>query len=145
MLLDDIKKQYEIDSQIDSVNLDKESLRLPQLHGKYFNFLMDEKMILKKLIIEYDTEYLFKYKYFLGKASEEEIKQRNIDPFPLKILKQDVDIYIKSDQRLNDISVKIELQQIKIEYLESIIKEINNRNWNIRNVIEWRKFTAGVN
>ena len=29
----------------------------------------------------------------------------------------------------------------KIKYLESIIKEISQRTWNIKNAIEWHKFT----
>ena len=40
-----------------------------------------------------------------------------------------------------DTKLKIEYQEQKIKYLESIIKEISQRTWNIKNAIEWHKFT----
>ena len=30
-----------------------------------------------------------------------------------------------------------------VNYLEKILREINNRNWTIRNTIEWKKFIHG--
>ena len=31
------------------------------------------------------------------------------------------------------------------EYLEIVLSQISNRQWTIRNMIEWLKFTNGVN
>jgi len=39
---------------------------------------------------------------------------------------------------------RILLQQEKVNYLESVIKIINNRQWNIRSAIDWLKFTNGI-
>ena len=39
---------------------------------------------------------------------------------------------------------KIEYQKEKINYLESIIKTIINRNFLIKSIIDWRKFTSGA-
>jgi len=145
MILEDIKKEYEKDSVIDSTELDKESLRIPQLHGKYLAFLLSEKSTFKKMTSEYSSLYKFKWEYYTGKSSPEELKARKVDPFPLKILKTDIDVYINGDEELNTLSEKIEAQKSKIDYLESVIKEINSRQWNIRNAIEWRRFTTGLN
>jgi hypothetical protein len=49
-----------------------------------------------------------------------------------------------ADEDLVKIRSKIDLQKAKVEYLDSIIKGINNRQWVIRNAIEWRKFMSGV-
>jgi hypothetical protein len=43
-----------------------------------------------------------------------------------------------------DMQEKIEYQKEKINYLESIIKTVVNRNFLIKNIIDWRKFTSGA-
>jgi hypothetical protein len=115
------------------------------LHGKYLGILLDEKMIYKKMENEYEVELKFKWEYFTGKVDDATLLQKNMDPFPLKILKNDLDLYINADKTLSELKLKLKLQQFKIEYLEGVIKEINNRQWVIRSIIDWRKFTNGVN
>ena len=41
MTLDEIREQIETDMVLDHSMLDTESLKIPQLHGKYLNFLLD--------------------------------------------------------------------------------------------------------
>jgi hypothetical protein len=39
--------------------------------------------------------------------------------------------------------MKVEYQKEKVSYLENVIKIINNRQWTIRSIIDWTKFTSG--
>ena len=55
MTLDDIRKEIERDVRLDETALDIESLKIPQLHSKYLNFLMDERLSLVKITSDYDT------------------------------------------------------------------------------------------
>ena len=55
-----------------------------------------------------------------------------------------MELYMDADPDLIRIGSKIDLQKAKVEYLDSVIKGINNRNWVIRNAIEWRKFMSGI-
>ena len=64
-------------------------------------------------------------------------------PFDIKVLRQDVDKYIKSDSELIKLSQKIMYLRTVINYIEGIIRNINNRTFNIKNAIEWKKFTQG--
>jgi len=133
----------EADLKIDETELDSESLRTPQLHSKYLNFLTDEKLKASKL--EYDYNRLKKYKwlYYIGKLSEEELADFGWEPFQLSILKTDIDRFLNADEELQLISNKLEYQKSVIYYLENIIKVISNRQWNIRSAIDWIKFTNG--
>jgi len=133
----------EADLKIDETELDSESLRTPQLHSKYLNFLTDEKLKASKL--EYDYNRLKKYKwlYYTGKLSEEELADFGWEPFQLSILKTDIDRFLNADEELQLISNKLEYQKSVIYYLENIIKVISNRQWNIRSAIDWIKFTNG--
>lgn len=145
MKIDELREHAQRDMQFDSTELDREALRIPQLHNKYLNFLTDERLVLRGLQLEYDRLRRVKWEYYTGKMDHDQLQQRGWQPFALRILKQDVDLYMNSDDDLSAIHIKIERQREKVDYLESIIKGIMNRHWQIRSAIEWRKFTNGVN
>lgn len=145
MKIDELREHAQRDMQFDSTELDREALRIPQLHNKYLNFLTDERLVLRGLQLEYDRLRRIKWEYYTGKMDHDQLQQLGWQPFALRILKQDVDLYMNSDDDLAAIRLKIERQHEKVDYLESIIKGIMNRHWQIRSAIEWRKFTNGVN
>ena len=47
-----------------------------------------------------------------------------LEPFQLKILKQDIDKYIESDDDLIVLNQRYIYQKEKVDYLESVLKEI---------------------
>ena len=134
----------EVDLKIDGTELGDESTRIPQWHGKYINIYHDESLVLRKLEADYKTLRKQKWEYYNGKLSQEELNALGWEPFGHRILRQDMDIYMDSDADMVRIVSKIEMQRAKVDYLDSVIKGINNRQWVIRNAIEWRKFMSGV-
>lgn len=44
MTLNELIEQAKIDMKFDDTELDRESLRIPQLHNKYLNFYHEEKL-----------------------------------------------------------------------------------------------------
>ena len=143
MLFDDIKKMSEVDLKFNESELDTESLRIPQLHGKYLNLLYDEKLVLRKWKNELSSLAKLKWEYYTGKMSEEDLKKYGWEPFSLRILKQDVELYMESDSDLNGRRDRVFVQEEKVNYLESIIKMISSRQYHIRDAITWRKFING--
>ena len=81
-----------------------------------------------------------KWQYYTGKADPEIYIDK---PFDYKVLRQDVDKYMDADPDLIKISSKIEYYQVMISFLDSILKTINNRTYQIKNAIEWQKFIRG--
>lgn len=143
MLFDDIKKMAEIDLKFNETELDTESLKIPQLHSKYLNLLYDEKLVLRKWKNELGSLTKLKWEYYTGKISEEQLKEMNWQPFELRILKQDIELYMESDSDLMQKKDRVFVQEEKVNYLESIIKMISNRQYHIRDAITWRKFING--
>ena len=143
MTLDDIRKELEQDTRIDDAALDAESLRIPQLHNKYLNFLMEERLCLARYENDVAVTLRDKWEYYTGKMSEEELQKRGWEPFALKILRNDLDMYLNADPDIVKTRQKVYYQKEKIGLLEEIVKELNNRHWKIRNAIEWRKFVNG--
>ena len=76
--------------------------------------------------------------------SQDKLDELGWEPFQLKLLKNDIDMYIESDDEVIDLETKFGLQEEKVKYVEAVVKQINNRQWQIRNAIDWRKFTCGV-
>lgn len=142
--IDTLKKEIEEDLKIEDIELDKKALSIPYLHGKYLNYLYDEKNKLKKLCFKRNVLIKEKYEYYTGKTSEEELKQKNIDAFPHKILKTEVENYIKADSDYIILQNQIESTENIIFLLENTLKNIQNMHWCIRSAIDWKKFINGA-
>lgn len=143
MTLDDIRKELERDTLVDQTALDTESLKIPQLHSKYLNFLTDERLVLSQYESELSIFERIWWEYYTGKMSREELLVRKLEPFTLKILRQDIPLYLNADPNIIKARQKCFYQREKISLLEEIVKELNNRHWKIRNAIEWRRFVNG--
>ena len=134
MDFDKIIEEWKHDCPIDDTTLDKESVKIPTLHGKYLELHSREKIFLNYLEVEYKKLYREKWEYYSGKAEK---------PFQLKLLKTDLHIYLDSDDKLCELKEKVDTQKQKVSYVESVIKSLETRSFHITNAINWRKFTAG--
>jgi hypothetical protein len=143
MDIDDILSAWEEDAAMSPTEIGNESIKTAKLHHKYLQMLVQERLILKKHKFKYKKMYKEKWEYFLGFMSQEQLEEKGWDPIPLKIIKQDVDKYIEADDQVSAMQLLIEYQEEKIEALESIIKTINNRGFQIKNYIDWERFKTG--
>lgn len=130
---------FELD-EIDRTKLSLESARTPYLHSEYLNKLNTSYAKLKNYEFEYDILYRNKWLYYQGKASPDVYRD---NPLGIKILKSDVDVFIRSDSEIIELKKKMEGEKLVVKSLEEIMKIIGNRNWTIKNIIEWEKFQAG--
>jgi hypothetical protein len=144
MKLEDIQLLWEKDCNIDRTELGEESLKISQLHSKYFKLFSSERLLLKKLDKDYKDMYRTKFEYYNGVLSHDELKENGWEPFSLKVLKSDLHIYLDSDKDLMAFQLKLEMQKEKIDFLENIIKSLNSRGYQIKSAIDWEKFKVGA-
>ena len=52
--------------------------------------------------------------------------------------------YLDADAKLSNASLKIDYYDTMLVYIESILKQINNRTYQIKNAIEFMKFNSGL-
>jgi len=143
MNLEQIQEMWERDSQIDPDNLHDESLKIPQLHSKYYTLYNTITLLREKARETYNRVRLERYNYYTGKASAEVYVE---EPFPYKVRdKEALQRYMDADERLNKVDLKIRYYDVELKFLEEIIKTISNRTFQIKNAIEWNKFQAGYN
>lgn len=143
MKLEDIQTAWKQDSAIDRTELGEESLKIPQLHSKYFNMFSQERLMLRKLEADFKKLQRLKHEYYTGVISEEDLREHQWTPFMLKILRTDLSMYLDSDEDLQTMQLKIDMQKEKVDFLDSAIKSLTTRGYQIKNAIDWTRFQMG--
>ena len=141
MRLSELQEEVAKDLKLDRTDLDVESIRTPEIHNKYFKEYTNHSLALHKLEIELKALVKEKWEYYSGNADPSVYKEK---PFDLKVLRQDVSMYIEADPEVQQTKLVIAGRRATVEFLEGVIKQINNRNWIIRNAIEFLKFKQGL-
>ena len=108
MTLEELQAEADKDLVIDDTELDTESLKTPILHNKYLQYYNKFNLLLKKSQWEERTLQREKWEYYTGKSDPSVYKEK---PFDLKVLKNDVHIYINADEDIQKIQAKIIYQE----------------------------------
>jgi len=141
MNLDQIQEMWQKDSIIDPDNLHEESLKIPQLHSKYYTVYNTIILLRERARDSFNKVKLERYNYYTGKAPAEVYEE---EPFPYKVRdKEALQRHMDADEKLSKIELKVRYYDVTLKFLEEIIKNISNRTFQIKNAIEWNKFQAG--
>ena len=141
MNLDELKLQVSQDLKVDDEHLDTESLKNQEIKAKYLEYKSKFELLLFKAKGDYKRLYREKWEYYGGKADAKIYASK---PFDLKVLKTDLGVYISADEEIIDAENKIGYLETVVDYIKGVIKSVDNRGWDIKNAIEWKKFEAGV-
>ena len=140
--LEQILKMWEKDSIIDQTEPSKELLNIPVYHSKYLGILTKHKIASKKSHFDYLRMRKIKWEYFTGKLSENELIEYDWEPFQFA-LKSDINTYLEADKDLIKLLEKKVYHEEAISVIESIMQELKQRTWQLRDFISWEKFIAG--
>lgn len=141
--IDDILGEWEIDCQVNSTQLDSESLKIPKLHAKYVRYLQNYKSVLSMRSADYEKMKLLRWEHYNGKLPEEVYKKRKWKPFALKVLKTDLHNYLNADEILIEYKERLDECKDAVGLLEDILKQLSNRNFTIKNAIDFLRYTNG--
>ena len=143
MNLEQIQEMWEKDSKNDPDNLHDESLKIPQLHSKYYTLYNTITLLRERAREQYSKVRLERYNYYTGKAPAEVYVE---EPFPYKVREKDaIQRHLEADDKMNKVDMKIKYYDIMLKFLEEVIRAVSNRTYQIKNAIEWNKFQAGYN
>jgi hypothetical protein len=141
--IEQIVSEWDKDSKIDETELSAESVKIPKIHNKYLKIFMGERVTLFKLKAEKNRVKKTLLEYYLGELDKEELEELGRDQFYKKLLKNETDTYIESDDLYIETTLKVAMQQEKVDYLERVIKSLDSRGFAIKNAIDFMKFTMG--
>jgi len=149
MNIDEIFTEWDKDSKIDRTELGKESLEIPKLHNKYYRIYINEKMRLIKQESNLKQLLALRHDFYSGNIDNETLKELGWwDEWEKigrrTILKTEIPRYLESDQLIIDQQLKIATQKEKVGLLDSIIKSLVSRGFNIKAAIEFAKFQSGA-
>ena len=141
MTLDELKLQVQKDLKVDDEHLDTESLKNQEIKATYLDHKSRYELLLYRAKGDYKRLYREKWEYYGGKADAKIYASK---PFDLKVLKTVLSVYITSVEEVIDAENKIGYLETVVDYIKGVIKSVDNRGWDIKNAIEWKKFEAGA-
>lgn len=144
MKINDILALWKTDAIIDEHALDREALKIPDLHHKYLKILLDERIRMKALKIERKRLYGKLCCYYRGELNNpEDLKEIGKQPWPLKVKYQNIDQYIDQDTEYVAINLKVIDLEERVAALEEILQQLRNRGFQLREAIDFVKLKAG--
>ena len=141
MNLEDIQEMWAKDSVIDDVMLDSSSMKIPQLHAKYITLHNEYSLLLKKAKQEQNRVVHLRTLYYSGRGTPDMYED---SPFDYKLIKSEVPSWVAVDESVNKVEMKVALYETTLNSLSDILKQIHQMSYNIKNMIEWRRFVNGT-
>ena len=118
-----------------SDDLFDDARKIPILHCKWLDKY--QRMVLLKKEAQYAFHKLYKEKYSFFMGREE------LAP-DVKIMKNEVPIYLNADEELNKAQARLDLYDTYEKTLKEVLNNINNRSFQIKNAIDWLRYSRGI-
>lgn len=142
--IDDLMEMWCQDCKIDETEPSREIARIPILHAKYLRILTHHDLVVKKLNSDYVKMKRIKWDWYSGDLNNpDDLKEHNLEPWVKKVLRQDLPMYIDSDNELNTILLKKIVHQEIVDFCQSVLKELNSRTWQLKSFIDWERYIRG--
>lgn len=143
MSLKAVKAAWANDCRIDITKLTDQALDVPKLHSKYYELLLDAQKAHQAMDHAYKALKKIKTEYYLGLLSKEELKEYGWDQFLKKIIRSDLHIYLDADRDMQQTEIDLKETEQTVKFLESILANIHQRNYTIKNSIDYARFLNG--
>jgi hypothetical protein len=140
--LEQVLENWKRDAEIDQTEPGKELIRIPTLHHKYLTILTKHKIAAKKAHFDYLRMRKIRLDYYAGRLSQDELNQYGWEPFTF-VLKTDINAYLEADADLIKLLEKKVYHEEVVSVIESIMNELKQRTWQLRDFISWEKFIGG--
>jgi hypothetical protein len=141
MDLETIQNMWAKDSVFDDVMLDTTSMKIPQLHSKYITLHNEYSLLLKKAKQEQNKLVHLRTLYYSGRGTPDMYEDA---PFNYKLIRSEVPSWVAVDETVNKVEMKVALYETTLNSLSEILKQIHQMSFNVKNMIEWRRFVNGT-
>ena len=140
--LEQILKNWQNDAEVDQTEPGKELLKIPKLHNKYLTTLTKHKIASKRAHFDYLRMRKVKWEYYTGKMDKDQLDEYGWEPFQFT-LKSDITTYLEADNDLIKLLEKKVYHDEIVSVIESIMNELKQRTWQLRDFITWERFIGG--
>ena len=145
MNIEQLQEAWDLDCQIDDNYLGETTTATPKLHAKYLKLLVNVKLKHTKLQSDYNLLRKNKFRLYRGELSRDELTNLAWEQWQgVKPIKSELDQMLEGDQDINNLQVKLEYLSTMIYFLESVLRQLQSRDYQISTAVKWKMFLAGV-
>lgn len=141
--LDQLTADWDADAVIDLLDPGKELIRIPLIHSKYNKYLTLYRLAARRRESEIAKLRKQKWMYYNGKLGQVELASLKLEPFPFT-LKSDLNIYMDSDADLILLNDKRIFCEECASFCVYVMKELNNRTWQLKEYLTQERFRQGA-
>ena len=139
-----INDEWKKDSVVDQTNLGKSAAKNGELHAKYLIHLTDARLAIRKVETELLKLRKVKARYYNSELPKEELAAKKWNPYgKTRPLKTELLELIECDDDILEVGERLEKLKTFQVQVESIMKSLSNRGWDIKSAIQWHTFTNG--
>lgn len=143
--IEKIEREWARDSIIDRTRLGDDSANQYVLHSKYHRILNIVRRKLRELQGQKSRLVLLKTDYYSNQIAPQQLKELGWTPNKRVIIKSEIGNFLDGDEDIIQINLQIGDLVDMVDFLNNIIKSINQRQFTIKNIIEHNKFENAVN
>jgi hypothetical protein len=145
MNIEQLQEEWDKDCEIDNNYLGETTTATPKLHAKYLKLLVNVKLKHTKFQSDYNMLRKNKFRLYRGELSHDELTNLGWNQWQgVKPLKNEMDEFLSGDTELNTLRVKIDYLETMIYFLESVMKQLHSRDYQISTAVKWKMFLAGM-
>jgi hypothetical protein len=145
MNIEQLQEEWDKDCEIDNNYLGETTTATPKLHAKYLKLLVNVKLKHTKFQSDYNMLRKNKFRLYRGELSRDELTNLGWNQWQgVKPLKNEMDEFLSGDTELNTLRVKIDYLETMIYFLESVMKQLHSRDYQISTAVKWKMFLAGM-
>lgn len=139
--IDTLMSEWSKDTNIDPSAMEVELLKISYLHGKYLNIMSYHRHVVRKLEAEYKEMKGLREDYYAGHLTQEEMDNRGWEYIQTVNSNPKIARLLESDPVLSKLLLKKVAHEEIVSYCESVMRNLNNRSWDLKTYVEYLKYT----
>lgn len=145
MRIEEYIKMWDVDCKI-TEPLHQDAQRTFELHTKYYKHLMRERFALKKQELELEDLREDLDDYYQGAQTPELLEKLKMEPYQFNAIRnaEARSRKITTTPTFVEKSLAILAEREKVEFLNEIIYMLKQRQWVTKNMLESKRFDAGL-
>lgn len=131
MSLELLHKEADLDMKIDPDNLDTESINTSHILAKWLQWFSKEGYRYKQLTMQLDKKTKERYMYYKLE-------------YDYELDKREIQMHVAADETIQHHQTLVAISKEKLDFIERVVRNLQNRNYAIKNAIDYRVFISGA-
>ena len=141
--LEALMKEWASDTNIDSEDMEKETLKISHLHSKYLNVRVHHNILLRRMETDYKLLKGLREEYYQGHMTKEDCDERGWEYMQHVLSNPQIARKLDTDPELNKLLLKRIAHEEIVSYCDMVLKSLQNRTWDLGNFIKYRIMMNG--